>query len=154
MDAPTPIIEGTHPPSPGIAAMCVSKESSIRPILAIASKVPIQNAFHQLRLTLLLEASYYVQKSCYMLQFHKILLHTHKFLQHTLYRKTWYFRPWIYREAYSFCRSSRPPTGALPLDPLTCPPNVRHKSPPLQIWTWVGSIHRFYVLAWVRDCIL
>ena len=35
-----------------------------------------------------------------------------------------------------------------------CPPNVRHKSPPLQIWTWVGSIHRFYVLAWVRDCIL
>jgi len=89
MDAPTPIIEGTHPPSPGIAAMCVSKESSIRPILAIASKVPIQNAFHQLRLTLLLEASYYVQKSCsYMLQFHKILLHTHKFLQHTLYRKT------------------------------------------------------------------
>ena len=117
---PLQLLSGTSPRPLGIAAyVCISKESLIT--WNCIYKLPTQNDFHQLRLIILLQNLYSVQKSYYTLQFYKILLHTHKFLQHTLCRKTRCFRPWIYREAYN-CQT---PTWALPLDPAGWLPSPR-----------------------------
>jgi len=81
----------------------------------------------------------------YMLQFHKILIHTHKFLLHTLCQKFCLkkqsIRPWVYREAIPSTG-----TGALPRDnagglPSPRPPNSslqwQYISPPLSCWSYV-----------------
>jgi len=131
---PTPITE--RDASPRIAAhVCKHRIITWNCI----SKVPTQNNFHQLRLTILLEKSYSIQESYYKQQFNKILLHTHKFLEHTLCRKTWYFRPFSASERLSTPvplprLNNLDPAGGLPTPgprPHTSSPNVRYKSPPL-----------------------
>jgi len=139
---PTPITE--RDASPRIAAhVCKHRIITWNCI----SKVPTQNNFHQLRLTILLEKSYSIQESYYKQQFNKILLHTHKFLEHTLCRKTWYFRPF---SALRDFQPQSPYQGSItwtPLgdflpqgpDPIPRPPmsgiNHRH-CPESKLWFW------------------